>query len=146
LIDQVEDLRGLGTKTQEELETIPEVGPVVAESIRTFFEDERNHAVLDQLAELGLNFQSGHTTATGSESVTRNLEGLQLVLTGALSKYTRDEAKDLIQQRGGRVTGSVSKKTDYVICGTDPGSKADKAETLGLKILDEEGFEALLSS
>jgi len=146
LMDQVEDLRQLGEKTQEELESIPEVGPVVAESIRTFFEDERNREVLDQLAELGLNFKRSQATATGNQTVQRNLEGLQFVLTGTLSKYTRDEAKDLIQQRGGRVTGSVSKKTDYVICGTDPGSKAEKAESLGVKILDEEGFEALLSS
>ncbi len=145
LLDQVEDLRDLGKRSSGELETIPEVGPVVAESIRTFFEDERNRAVLDQLAELGLNFQRSQATATtGSETVPRNLEGLQFVLTGTLSKYTRDEAKDLIQARGGRVTGSVSKKTDYVICGTDPGSKADKAETLGVKILDEEGFEGLM--
>ncbi len=144
LMDQVEDIRGLGEKSQEELESIPEVGPVVAESIRTFFEDERNRAVLDQLAELGLNFRRSSTITTSSDTVPRNLEGLQFVLTGTLSKYTRDEAKDLIQQRGGRVTGSVSKKTDYVICGTDPGSKADKAEALGVKILDEEGFEGLM--
>ncbi|NUN98014.1 MAG: NAD-dependent DNA ligase LigA, partial [Candidatus Omnitrophica bacterium] len=71
--------------------------------------------------------------------------GLQFVLTGTLAKHTRDEAKELIQARGGRVTGSVSKKTDYVICGTDPGSKADKAESLGVRILNEEEFEDLLA-
>lgn len=144
LMDQVEDLRDLGRKTQEELESIPEVGPVVAESIRTFFEDERNRAVLDQLAQLGLNFTRSRSAVAEGEPVSRHLEGLQFVLTGTLSKYTRDEAKDLIQARGGRVTGSVSKKTDYVICGTDPGSKADKAEALGVKIIDEDGFEGLM--
>jgi DNA ligase (NAD+) len=144
LVDQVEDIRDLGRMTREELESIPEIGPTVAEAIRNFFDDPRNREVMEELASLGLNFQRAKRAASTEGAPPRNLEGLQFVLTGTLEKHTRDEAKDLLVQRGGRVTGSVSKKTDYVICGSDPGSKADKAESLGVPILNEEEFEKLL--
>ena len=74
----------------------------------------------------------------------RQLEGKQFVLTGRLTRFTRDEAKQMIEQRGGRVTGSVTKKTDYVVAGEDPGSKLDRAGELGVKVLDEQGLVELL--
>jgi DNA ligase (NAD+) len=75
----------------------------------------------------------------------RNLEGKQFVLTGKLSRFTRDDARQMIEQRGGRVTGSVTKKTDYLVVGEDPGSKLDRARELNVQVLDEQGFLDLLA-
>jgi DNA ligase (NAD+) len=150
LMMQVEDLRDLGKLNLEELEGIPEIGPVVAESIDTFFRDEDNQAVLNHLAQLGLNMICKGEPRIASSNLMPppkaggSCAGLQFVLTGTLTRYSRDEARDLIQARGGRVTGSVSKKTDYVVCGAEPGSKLEKAESLGIKVLNEAAFEALL--
>src|SRR5699024_10051591 len=80
------------------------------------------------------------------ESVARTLQGLTIVVTGSLQRYTRDSAKEAIIARGGKAAGSVSKKTEYVVAGESPGSKADKAEQLGVPILDEDAFAALLDS
>ena len=80
------------------------------------------------------------------ESVPRTLEGLTLVVTGSLERFTRDSVKEAIIARGGKASGSVSKKTDYVVVGDSPGTKADKAEQLGVPILDEAGFEKLLEN
>jgi DNA ligase (NAD+) len=92
-----------------------------------------------------LNFKKESVGTTPGANLPKTLEGFQFVLTGTLADYTRDEAKAEIQARGGRVTGSVSKKTNYVICGADPGSKADKAEKLGVPILGDKEFERLLA-
>ncbi|MCA9444013.1 MAG: NAD-dependent DNA ligase LigA, partial [Candidatus Omnitrophica bacterium] len=116
---------------------------VVAQAIQDFFAAEHNREVFEQLAELGLNFDC-KTAASGAEQVDQVFEGLQFVLTGTLPNLTRDEAKALIQERGGRVTGSVSKKTNYVLVGADPGSKADKAEKLGVPTISEEDLNAAL--
>lgn len=145
LVREVSDLRDLGSLSADQLTAIPEIGPIVANSVETFFKDERNVRVLNELADLGLNFATNRGVADPGEVVPRVFEGKQFVLTGTLTGYTRDEARDLITARGGRVTGSVSKKTDYVICGSDPGSKADKAESLGVSILTEDQFKALLN-
>ncbi|MCB9768522.1 MAG: NAD-dependent DNA ligase LigA [Candidatus Omnitrophica bacterium] len=143
LCSSVQDLRDLEKKTAEELEEIEEVGPVVAQAIQDFFAAEHNREVFEQLAELGLNFDC-KTAASGAEQVDQVFEGLQFVLTGTLPNLTRDEAKALIQERGGRVTGSVSKKTNYVLVGADPGSKADKAEKLGVPMISEEDLNTAL--
>ena len=123
----------------EELTQAEEVGPRVAEAIREFFEEKRNRAVIEKLRAAGLQFEQKQTRKTGGK-----LEGKQFVLTGTLPTWSREEAKQMIEDAGGRVVGSVSKKTDYVVVGSDAGSKLDKARTLGIKTLDEAGLRELL--
>jgi DNA ligase (NAD+) len=109
---------------------------VVAASIARFFREPHNLDVVQQLRSLGVKWSEGK----GEGGAARALAGKSFVLTGALPRLTRDEAKDLIESLGGKVTGSVSKKTDYVVAGADPGSKHDKALELGIKVLDEDGL------
>ncbi len=123
----------------EELTQAEEVGPRVAEAIREFFEEKRNRAVIEKLRAAGLQFEQKQTRKTGGK-----LGGKQFVLTGTLPTWSREEAKQMIEDAGGRVVGSVSKKTDYVVVGSDAGSKLDKARTLGIKTLDEAGLRELL--
>ncbi|MFA5881820.1 MAG: NAD-dependent DNA ligase LigA, partial [Eubacteriales bacterium] len=123
----------------EELTMIPEIGPKMAESIVVFFHDPFSLQLLDKLKAAGVNMVQAAPT-TGA----RPLEGKQFVLTGALSKYTRKEAQELIEGLGGRVSSSVSKKTDYVLAGEDPGSKYDKALALGVTVISEEEFEKMM--
>ncbi len=144
LCGSVRDLRDLETKTAEELEDIEEVGPVVAQAIQDFFATEHNRRVFEDLADLGLNFNCV-SDSSGTAPLDQVFEGLQFVLTGTLPTLTRDEARDLIKQRGGKVTGSVSKKTDYVLVGADPGSKAEKAENLGITMISEEELREALT-
>jgi DNA ligase (NAD+) len=123
---------------QAELEEVNEVGPRIAESIREFFEEPRNRDLVDRLRKAGLTF-SGKKRERGTK-----LAGKTFVLTGMLAKYSRDEVKQLIEDAGGRVSGSVSKKTDYVVAGTDAGSKLDKAKELGVTVIEEEELEKLV--
>jgi DNA ligase (NAD+) len=125
----------------EALQEVPGVGPRMAEQITGFFADERNREVLERLLEgrVALVEPEPREAATP-----RPLAGLSLVFTGGLERFSRDEAKELALRLGARVTGSVSKKTDYVVAGEDPGSKLDKALKLGVEVLDEEGFVKLL--
>ncbi|MDT8421663.1 MAG: NAD-dependent DNA ligase LigA [Desulfuromonadales bacterium] len=122
----------------EELQSIHEVGPQVAKSVQAFFADEHNLAVLEQLKELGVNPQ----TAVKAHSL--GLQGKTFVFTGSLQRFTRSEGQALVEQQGGRASGSVSKKTDYLVAGANAGSKLAKAESLNVKILSEEEFLALL--
>jgi len=122
------------------LEEVEEVGPRIAESIREFFEESRNRKLVDDLRKAGLTFK-GKKKERGTK-----LAGQTFVLTGTLTRYSRDEAKKLIEDSGGRVSGSVSKKTDYVVAGADPGSKLDKARELGVKVIGERGMEELLGN
>ena len=122
----------------EELEEVDEVGPRIAESIVEFFADEHNRQLVHDLRKAGLTF-----TGKKKEKGTK-LAGKTFVLTGTLARHTRDEAKKLIEDAGGRVSGSVSKKTDYVVAGTEAGSKLDKARELGVPVIDEAEMEALL--
>ncbi|MFL6213657.1 MAG: NAD-dependent DNA ligase LigA [Blastocatellia bacterium] len=117
-----------------------EIGPVVAAAIAEWFREPRNHEVIARLKEAGVNTERRQQ----SSSANRQLEGKQFVLTGRLARFTRDEAKQMIEQRGGRVTGSVTKKTDYVVAGEDPGSKRDRANELGVQVLNEQGLIELL--
>ena len=114
----------------EELQEVNEVGPRVGESIREFFDEPRNQALVEHLRKY-LNF-TGKKKERGTA-----LAGKTFVLTGTLAAYSRDEAKRMIEDAGGKVSGSVSKKTDYVVAGADPGSKLDKARELGVKVIDE---------
>ena len=124
---------------QEELQEVNEVGPRIAESIVEFFQEPKNRELVKRLRDAGLTF-----TGKRKERGTR-LAGKTFVLTGTLASYSRDEAKKLIEDAGGRVSGSVSKKTDYVVAGSDAGSKLDKARELGVAVIDEEQMKALVA-
>ena len=126
--------------SQEQLEAVNEVGPKVAESIVEFFSIDRNRDLVAALKALGFTMEAEKRITTTT------LEGLTFVLTGTLPTLTRDAAKALIESAGGRVSGSVSKKTDYLVAGEDAGSKLDKATTLGVKILDEPSLLTLLEA
>jgi len=121
----------------EELEEVNEVGPRIAESIVEFFADEHNRKLVGDLRKAGLTF-TGQKKEKGTK-----LAGKTFVLTGTLARHTRDEAKKMIEDAGGRVSGSVSKKTDYVVAGADAGSKLDKARELGVAVIGEEEMEEL---
>jgi DNA ligase (NAD+) len=122
----------------EELQNVGEVGPKIAESIAEFFSNAANRKLVDRLGAAGLAFQ-GKKKERGTK-----LAGKTFVLTGTLAHFTRDEAKKLIEDAGGKVTGSVSKKTDYVVAGADAGSKLDKAKELGVSVIGEKEMEKLL--
>jgi DNA ligase (NAD+) len=124
----------------EELEQVEDVGPIVAESIREFFAEAQNRKLVERLRAAGLQMKGAARPKPGST----HLAGQTFVLTGTLPNYTRDQAQKLIEDVGGKVASSVSKKTNYVVAGADPGSKLDKARALGVPVLDEEGFEDLL--
>jgi DNA ligase (NAD+) len=122
----------------EELEQVNEVGPRIAQSIVEFFQEPRNRELVKRLGQAGLTF-TGKKKERGTK-----LAGKTFVLTGTLTHFTRDEAKKLIEDAGGRVSGSVSKKTDYVVAGSDAGSKLDKARDLGVSVISEEEMKELL--
>jgi len=126
----------------EQLLDVPDVGPTVAQSIRTFFDQPHNREVVEQLRAAGLHWpeHAGAQADTGPKP----LAGKTFVLTGTLPTWSRDEAKALIEAAGGKVSGSVSKKTDYVVAGEEAGSKLDKARELDVAVLDEAGLRALL--
>jgi len=121
------------------LEEVEEVGPRIADSIREFFEEPRNRKLIEDLRKAGLTFK-GKKKERGTK-----LAGQTFVLTGTLANYSREEAKKMIEDAGGRVSGSVSKKTDYVVAGADPGSKIDRARELGVKVIGEEEMRQLAS-
>jgi DNA ligase (NAD+) len=124
--------------TAGQLEEVNEVGPRIAESIVEFFGDEHNRRLVGDLRKAGLTF-TGQKKEKGTK-----LAGKTFVLTGTLKRHTRDDAKKLIEDAGGRVSGSVSKKTDYVVAGDEAGSKLDKARELGVAVIDEDELEKLL--
>ena len=128
--------------TVEELDAIPEIGLTVAESVRDWFDDEGNRALCERLRAAGINTEA-ESKAGGS--IDERFSGKQFVLTGTLAGFTRDEARALIEARGGRVNSSVSKKTDFVVAGEAAGSKLDKAQSLGVAVIDEEAFKDMLA-
>jgi len=133
-------LEALQSADEANLMRVPDVGPVVAQSIRQFFAEPHNLEVVRKLRDAGVVWQD----AAGVQHADGRLAGKTLVLTGTLPTLTRDTAKEMIESAGGRVSGSVSKKTDYVVAGAEAGSKLDKAQALGVEILDEAGLLALL--
>jgi len=129
----------------EQLQQVPDVGPVVAASLRQFLAEEHNRAVVEQLRKAGVHWPE-HAPAAADEAAAPGgaVAGKTFVLTGTLPTMTRDAAAALIEAAGGKVSGSVSKKTDYVVAGEEAGSKLVKANQLGVAVLDEDGLLALL--
>lgn len=129
--------------SQSDLEAVEEVGPRIAESVFHFFREPNNQAAIARLRAAGVQFTPKTEAVAATSSA---LSGKRFVFTGGLTQMTRDQAKARVEALGGQVVGSVSKKTDYVVVGSDAGSKRQKAEALGLTILDESAFVALLTS
>src|SRR4051812_43730921 len=128
----------------EALQTIPEIGPVVAASIRAFADEPHNRALIAKLAAAGVNMSSLQPAI--DVNAPGPLAGKTFVVTGTLTSMTRDEATAAIEELGGKVAGSVSKKTSYLVAGADAGSKLEKAQQLGTTILSEEAFKAIIDS
>ena len=140
LAQRFETLENLEASTQEELVSIPDIGNIIAKSILEFFEDEKNQETIKELKEIGLN-----TKYLGQKIIESiDFSNKTFVLTGSLEIFTREEAKEKIEQLGGKTTDSVSKKTSAVIVGKNPGSKYDKALKLNISIWSEEEFEKKL--
>jgi len=139
LARRYKDLDRLAAASEDDLMQIEGIGPEVAKGIVFFFAQPENRKLLKELKEAGLKFKE-----TEKESSPRPLEGLTFVLTGTLSSMTRDEAKERIEQLGGNVSSSVTSKTDYLVVGEEPGSKLARARELGVKIINEKEFLALL--
>ncbi|BDU58276.1 DNA ligase [Limnohabitans sp. MORI2] len=127
--------------TLEQLLQVADVGPIVAQSIRTFFDQPHNREVVEQLRACGVTWTEGEPT----EGASLPLAGQTFVLTGTLPTLSRDQAKDMLEALGAKVAGSVSKKTHCVVAGAEAGSKLDKAQELGIKVLDEAGLLALVA-
>ncbi len=139
-IDDIEDLKDWG---KQELEGIKDIGPVVAGSIHQFFKNENNLELIRTLKYLGVQTRK---VKHAQEEVDQFLKGKSFVFTGGLENFSRDDSKALVEKFGGKVTGSVSSNTDYLVAGSDPGSKLEKAKQLGnVEILDEEGFRQLIN-
>jgi DNA ligase (NAD+) len=139
LADTFGSVDAIMTLDQEALQEAEEVGPKVSESIRQFFHEPRNRELVERLRKAGLTFS--HAIRKKAAGV---LDGKTFVLTGSLPTLAREDAKARIESAGGKVTGSVSKKTDYVVAGADPGSKLDKANSLGVRVVDEAELLAML--
>ena len=140
LANQFGSLNKIMKASLEDLQNINDVGPRVAQSLFEYFRDEENKKLIEELLENGIKIVSQNSKVKSQKFL-----GMTFVLTGSLENMTRDEAKDKIRELGGSVSGSVSKKTDYVLVGKDPGSKYEKAKSLGVEILDENEFNKLLS-
>jgi DNA ligase (NAD+) len=138
LADHFHDLDALMTCPREELESIEGIGPIVAESIANFFKQESNRRIIKQLLDSGVKPKTAGRRQTGK------LKDQVFVLTGTLQNFTRSRAKTLIEAAGGKVSGSVSGRTDYVVAGDSPGSKLERARELGVKIIDEATLNKML--
>jgi DNA ligase (NAD+) len=135
----IEDISELYDITIEELEGVEGIGKIMAQSIRLFFDRDENKNMVERLRKAGLNLKGSKGMITGIGK----FAGMTFVLTGALSKYTREQASEMIIKEGGKVSSSVSKRTTYVLAGAEAGSKLAKAETLGVKIINEDDFEGM---
>jgi DNA ligase (NAD+) len=135
-------LENLSKATTQELDDVPEIGLTVAQSVRDWFDDDGNRGLCDRLRGAGVKTK---LERSNDGEVDDRFAGKQFVLTGKMESFTRDEARSLIEARGGRVNSSVSKKTDYVIAGEEAGSKLDKATELGVSIVDEEAFKKMIT-
>jgi DNA ligase (NAD+) len=134
-------LEAIAKATVEQLDDIPEIGLTVAQSVRAWFDDPGNAELCERLHAAGVRTQIERQT---TKTLDERFANKQFVLTGTLEGFTRDEAKAQIEARGGRVMSSVSKKTDYVVAGEEAGSKLDKAQELGVPVLDEAAFKKMI--
>jgi DNA ligase (NAD+) len=142
LAGRFRSIKVLQETSYDELEKIDEIGPVIAESLKAFLDRDTNRQEIDRLLERGILMEEqGEAPESGGP-----FEGQQFVLTGTLTRFTREEAKEKIQSLGGRVTASISKKTDYVVAGTSAGSKLEKAQQLGIPVLDGEALQKLMEN
>lgn len=141
IVNEFRSMEALMNASYEELQSIQGVGPRIAESIRRFVEDKHNQKIIERLKKAGLQFEEKQRRSVKQSP----LMGKTVVLTGTLSSFTREQAKQKIEDLGGHVASSVSSKTDYVIVGADAGSKLDKAKKLGVQTLEEEEFTKLVN-
>jgi DNA ligase (NAD+) len=144
LASQFKDIAGLLSADRDAISGIEAIGPIIAESVTRFIEDPSNRQEIERFAELGVEIEAPVPQASPGGAKT-TLDGMTFVLTGTLS-VPRGEIKKRIEAAGGKVTGSVSRKTHYVVSGSDPGSKARKAADLGVRIVDEGELETLLEA
>jgi DNA ligase (NAD+) len=145
LAEHFGSLDGLAAASTEELQGVEGVGPRIAESIRAFFAASRNRQLVARLRERGVNPMAEESPAAPAEMLS-SARGKTFVLTGILERMPRAAAAERIRAAGGTVSGSVSRKTDYLVAGENPGSKLAKANTLGVDVLDEDGLDALLGT
>jgi DNA ligase (NAD+) len=138
LADAFPSIDALASATEEELTLTPQVGPTIAESIVHFFADRHNREIVRRLKEAGLTLKEAARAKKGV------LTGMTFVLTGTLTSFTREEAGRLIEENGGKVVGSVSKNTSYVLAGEEAGSKLSKARALGIPVISESEFKKLI--
>ena len=141
LAQEFGSMQAIREAAEDELAAAEGVGPTIAEAVIEWFREPWHVEIVDKWAAAGVSMEDER-----DESVERTLEGLTVVVTGSLVDFSRDSAKEAILARGGKAAGSVSKNTDYVVVGDNAGSKADKAEQLGVPVLDEAGFKALLAN
>ena len=141
LADDLGSIDAIASASIDDLQQSEGIGPEVASSVHLFFQQKANREMIERLREAGVSM----TAPKRERAANGKLAGKTFVLTGTLPTLTRDEASELIVQAGGKVTGSVSKKTDYVVAGSEAGSKLTKAEQLGVAVIDEEGLRALLT-
>jgi DNA ligase (NAD+) len=137
-------LQALQDASVEQIVEVPDVGPTMAASIHSFFADERHRGQIARLRGLGVQFPEG-APVRAADTRALPLAGVTVVLTGTLGALTREQAEQRLQALGAKVTGSVSKRTSYVVAGADPGSKLARAEALGIAVLDEAGLRQLLA-
>jgi DNA ligase (NAD+) len=141
LVDRFRSIDRLLAATKEELEEVEGMGPILAGIVHDTLQEDRNRQLVDELRSAGLNMEQEGTSEDGE----RPLAGKTFVLTGSLEAMTREEATERITALGGKVTGSVSGKTDYVVAGADPGSKVDRAQELGRPVIGETELQDLLT-
>jgi DNA ligase (NAD+) len=143
LSEHFRTMDALMAASEEDLSAVDEIGPIVAKSVRTFFDTREQRELIAELKSIGLNMES---QAELEPSAPQTLFDKTLVVTGTLQRYSRDQANALIKKHGGKPSSSVSKKTDYVVAGEEAGSKLEKAEKLGVRVLNEDEFEKLLAT
>ncbi|WP_072725018.1 NAD-dependent DNA ligase LigA [Tepidibacter thalassicus] len=142
LANHFKDIYELMNAKEEDLVKLEEFGSVMAQSVVQFFENEKNIKVIEKLKNAGVNLKS---LKREDGSVVRIFDGMKIVLTGTLEKYKRNDVKEIIEKFGGKVTSSVSKSTTFVLAGREAGSKLDKANSLGVKVIDENTFDNLIT-
>ena len=145
LAERFGTLKEIMRQSEDSLSQVDEIGPAIAHSVCSFFSSGVGRRIVEELSQFELNFGNPLQLAEPT-TLDRKLEGKSIVVTGTLTQFTRDGIKDFIHQQGGKATGSVSKKTDFVVVGKDPGSKLTKAQQLGVQILNEDEFLALAKS